>query len=428
MRAIRSASWKVRLSSPDAVLLVCTVLVALLYSCGRAVSKASSPPPPEVEVADVVRLDVPVVKEWVGMLRGSVDADIHARVSGNIIEQDYVEGSAVKKGARLFLIDPAPYEAALAQAKASLARAKAAQFKSAIDLRRNVTLLAKKIISQEDYDNTLQADQSAKADILAAEAAVQSAELNLEYTRVTAPVDGVVGTAITQVGNLVGPSTGELTSISTIDPIKATVGMSEQEYLALAPQLKAEQAEPIEKREARVEMILADGSTYPYKGKIEYSDRQVNERTGTMLISVLFPNPGGLLRPGQFARLRAATSIQKGGVVVPQRAVKELQGSAQVAVLGPDSTASFRTVTTGERFGSLWEITKGLSPGEKVVVEGLQKVREGTHVVVKPYKPTPAEAKALLELNEAGTTDAMGALEALDSVSSGTSTSLPMEQ
>ncbi|MCX7011741.1 MAG: efflux RND transporter periplasmic adaptor subunit [Candidatus Sumerlaeota bacterium] len=385
-----------------AILLFAGVFAGVLagVGCSRKEPGNEASGPPEVLTTPVVQQDVPVMQEWVGVLDGSVDAVIHARVSGYIVTRNYEEGALVKEGDLLFQIDPRPFEAALAQAKADLAKAQANQLKTGIDVKRLGILYKQGAASEEDYDTATQADAAAQADAEARKAAVQTAELNLEYARITAPVTGIAGQANANIGDLVGPGTDSLTTISVVDPIKAYISFSEPEYLTAAPRFKELEATPAEKREPYEELILSTGETHPYKGKFDFADRQVDPRTGTIRIAILFPNPGNLLRPGQFARVRAPVAIVHGALLVPQRAVKELQGGAQVAVIGPDNKASIRSVTAGERYGSMWVISEGLKPGERVVVEGLQKVRDGVLVSPKPWTP-PASAPATRRADQA---------------------------
>ncbi len=345
-----------------------------------------------VLVTEVVQKDVPVTREWVGTLDGSANAQIRARVQGYLTKKDYKEGSVVKTGAVLFEIDPRPFEAALAQAKAQLGQAVAQRDKFESEFQKQKQLFAQKVTSQRDFDIALQNSLANAANAEAAKANADQAEINLAFTKITAPIDGLAGIAKPGIGDLVGPGTDDLTTISTLDPIKAVFPISEQEYLRAAEQLNAKNSEAIAALVAQ--LILADGSVWPEKGKFSAVGRQVDQRTGTVLVETLFPNPGNILRPGQFARVRVVTRTQKGALLVPQRAVAELQGSYQVAVVGADDKAEIRPVKVGERFGQMWLIEQGLKPGDRVVVEGIQKVREGMPVDAKPWAaPTPvAEA------------------------------------
>ncbi|GLI33761.1 efflux RND transporter periplasmic adaptor subunit [Desulforhabdus amnigena] len=350
---------------------------------------AQTPPVPEVEVVTVTQKDVPVYSEWVGTTEGLVNAKIRAQVTGYLSRQAYKEGASVKKGDLLFEIDPRTFKAALDQAEAQLAIARARLGKTELDVKRYRPLAKESAISQEELDDAVQANLAAKAGVQAAEATVEQAKLNLSFTKITSPVDGIAGSANAQVGDLVGPTqTGDLTTVSTVDPIKVYFPISEQEYMALARDLAKTGAKADIER-PKLDLILADGSVYPYKGEFSFAERQVDVKTGTIRIAALFPNPGDILRPGQFGRVRAVTDTKKGAIMVPQRAVMELQGSYQVAVVGPENKVSIRSVKAGERVDSLWVITSGLQPGERVIVEGLQKVKEG--MLVNP-KSVEAES------------------------------------
>jgi membrane fusion protein, multidrug efflux system len=318
-----------------------------------------------------------------------------ARVQGYLVKQAYREGTIVKAGDVLFEIDPRPFAAALAQAKAELATAQAQQVKAQLDEGRQVKLFASKAASEQDRDAAVQNNAAMKATVEAAKAAVEQAQLNLEFTKITAHVDGLAGIAKPGIGDLVGPGTGELTTISTIDPIKAVFQVSEQEYLSVAKDLNEAMAAG-RAFQATLELVLADGSVYPEKGRFSKADRQVDTKTGTLRVEALFANPGNILRPGIFTRLRAIVEVKKGALLVPQRAVSELQGSYSVVVVGGEGKAEIRPVKVGERIGSLWVVEKGLKPGERVIVEGIQKVREGAPVVAKPWT-APAPAKPIGE-------------------------------
>jgi membrane fusion protein (multidrug efflux system) len=338
----------------------------------------------EVQVTEVVRRDVPIYSEWVGTTEGLVNAKIRAQVSGYLIKQHYTEGSFVRKGALLFELDPSKFKAALDQARGDLAKAQAVLLKAKLDVERDTPLAKQGAISQKELDDSIQTYAAAKGTVLAAQAAVEQAQLNLGWTRIIAPIDGVIGIAKAQIGDLIDANT-ELTSMSTLDPLRVYFPVSEQEYLKAAQKLQQAYNTPAEQQEARLSLILSDGSVYPHKGKFSVADRQVDVKTGTIRIAALFPNPGNLLRPGQYARVRAVTRTREGALLVPQRAVSELQGSHQVAVVKPDSTVEIRPVKVAERVGSMWIITEGIQPGERVVVEGLQKLKAGMAVTPKPY-------------------------------------------
>jgi len=382
--------------------LFAAVIVSLSLIFGAGCSKKSrdaNTTAPEVLVTEVTPRDVPIVQEWVATLDGLVNATISARVSGHLISQDYKEGTAVKKGDPLFQIDPRPFEDALAQAKATLAKDEAVRIKAEADEKRELDLFNRKVISQQERDAALQTAESSKGLSGGDRAAVKDAELNLEYTKVTAPIDGIAGFVTAQVGDLVGPSTGPLTTISQVDPIKAIATGSEQSYTEFATRYSDPEKQEQYLKRVEFELVLANGSIYPQKGKFYALDRNVNIQTGSIRFEATFPNPGNILRPGQFARLRATTEIRKGALLVPQEAVTELQGNYQVAVIGGDNKASIRPVKVGERFGAMWEIKEGVEPGEKVVVQGIQKVRDGVPVVAKRWTP-PAETPALVETDK----------------------------
>ena len=379
------------------VFMACAVLAMSLlaiFAVGCAKEEKAVPQAPEVEVVDVVQKDVPVYSVWVGTTDGLVNATIRAQVTGYLIEQKYKEGDAVKKDQVLFAVDPRPFRAALDQTKAELARQQARWDTAKANLKRIRPLAEQNAVSKRDLDNAVGMEQETHAAVLSTQAAAEKAELDLGFTRITSPIDGIAGIAKAQIGDLVGPGQiEELTTVSTVDPIKVYVSISEQEYL------RAMEKPAIENQKVTLELILADGSSYPYKGEIAFADRQVDVKTGTIRVAAIFPNPGNLLRPGQFARVRAATKIRQDALLIPQRAVTELQGSYQVAVIGSDNKASIRPVKVAERIGSLWIITEGLKPGERVVAEGIQKVREGMLVVPKPAESStkaetaPATAK-----------------------------------
>ena len=339
-------------------------------------------PPAEVEVAKVVQKDVAIYGEWVATLDGYVNAQIQPQVTGYIVEQRYKEGSFVRKGQILFQIDMRPFQAILDQAKAQLAQTQANLGKTQLDVDRDTPLAKEKAIAQSQLDNDIQANLAARAAVKAAEAQVEQAALNLEFTHVTSLVDGIAGIAQIQIGNLVNPTT-VLTSVSQVNPIKAYFPISEQEYMHYAPRINAQTQQEVPKDAPPFDLILADGSTYPRKGTLLLTDRQVDVTTGSIRIVCSFPNPGNILRPGQFGRVRAPGDVKPNALLVPQRAVTELQGSFQVAVVGSDSKVSIRPVKVGERIDASWVIESGVKPGELVVTEGLQKIREGSTVKIR---------------------------------------------
>jgi len=363
------------------VLAVLLATVSTAVGCGKT-NAAPAIPVPEVEVASVVQQDVPIVSEWVATLDGFVNAQIQPQVTGYVIRQTYKEGSFVRKGQMLFQIDPRPFRAALDQTKAQLEQAQAQLAKTAMDVDRDTPLAKERAIAQSQLDNDIQANRAAKAAVKAAEAQVEQAQLNLEFTDVKSLVDGMAGIAQVQIGNLVNPTT-VLTSVSQINPIKAYFSISEQEYIHFADRINADAQKQIPSNGPPFELILADGSVYPHKGTGLLANRQVDASTGSIQIVCSFPNPQSFLRPGQFGRLRAAPEVRRGALLVPQKAVSELQGSYQVAVVGVDNKVSIRGVKAGNRVGPMWIVEGGVKPGEQVVVEGLQKVQNGGTVKIK---------------------------------------------
>lgn len=358
-------------------------LLALLacVGCENKSVSAAAPPPPTVQVAEVVQKNVPVYHEWISTLDGFINATIQPQVSGYLIKQNYREGALVQRNDVLFKIDPRPFQAILDQAKAQLAQAEAQLGKTELDVQRDTPLAKEKAIAQSQLDNDIQANLAAKATVQAGKAAVEQAEINLEFTNVRSLVDGVAGIATGQVGNLVGPQT-VLTTASQLNPIKAYFVVSEQQYLAFIQRNPTPAAQAKTESNLVLELILADGSIYPRKGKFFAADRQVDPQTGAIRLAGVFPNPENILRPGQYGRVRFVSYIRLDALLVPQKAVTELQGMYQVAVVGSDNKVSIRTVQVGERSGPLWIIDQGVKPGERVVVEGVQKVREGMPVKI----------------------------------------------
>ncbi|MFY9553715.1 MAG: efflux RND transporter periplasmic adaptor subunit [Blastocatellia bacterium] len=409
------------------------IVVVLLFALGRSKAKGTAQaaaPPVEVEVVKVEQRDVPIYSEWIGTLDGKVNAEIKAPVSGYLLSQNYTEGSFVRKGQLLFEIDPRPLQAALDQAsgdlaraegqvaqangqllqsQAQLAQAEANQGKTQMDVDRFTRLVKSAVISQQDFDTAVQANLAAKAQVNAAaavvesskaaivaarsvvqssRAAVKTAELNLGFTRITSPIDGIAGIAQAQVGNLVqvnNPNSGPLTTVSSVDPIKVYFTLSEQEYLNFVKRNPTQTQRDAANQKLQLDLVLADGTTYPHEGKFFVADREVDQKTGSIRLGGIFPNPGNTLRPGQYGKVRAVTRIVTGALLVPQRAVTELQGSYQVAVVGPDNNIDIRPVKVGERVGGLTIVEEGLKPGEIVVVEGMQKIRPGMAVNPKPF-------------------------------------------
>jgi len=402
------------------MLLAALAILPILLSAAGCSARASAPggfPPPTVELATVERRDIPIQREWIGTLDGYVNAPIKAQVNGYLLRQDYVEGSFVKKGQVLFEIDPRPFQAAvdqaegqlaqatgqvaqaqaqLVQAQAQLASAEANQHRAQLDLEKYAPLAKEQAVTQQDLDNATQNNlaavaqvkasqanvetakaqiQAAQAGVQAARAAVENAKYNLGFTRLASPIDGVAGMAASQVGTLVGPASMPVTTVSTLDPIRANFTVSEQEYLGFTHQ------SGIEVSKLPLDLILSDGSVYARKGRFFFADREVNQSTGSIQLTALFPNPGNILRPGQYAKVRAVTGTKRGALLIPQRAVTELQGSYQVAVVDARNKAAIVTVKPGDRVGTMWVIDDGLKAGDRVVAEGVQKVGPGSTVV-----------------------------------------------
>lgn len=353
--------------------------------------KTKTPPPPTVLVAEPSVEDVPVLRSWVGGLSGAQNTTVEARVSGYLLSQEYEEGSLVSAGQVLFRIDPRPYQAALAQEEAQLAQATAKAELAKITLERQTELFKTQVISAQEFDVATQTAQADIAAVKAAEANVETAQLNLEFCTIIAPFDGIAGKAEAQVGDLVGSAAGTvLTTVSQIQPIKVNFFLSEQDYLFAKAQVEKVMETPIEKRPRNLQIFLANGELYPQRGVIDFLNRQVDPRTGTIEVVSLFPNPGNLLRPGQFARVQVEVKVLHDALVLPQRAVNELQGTYyQIAVVKSDDTVEIRTVQVGERYGSDWVITEGLQKGESVVIEGGQKLQSGIKVNPKPFVPAP---------------------------------------
>jgi RND family efflux transporter MFP subunit len=381
--AVRFLFGKVPRLHSGTVFLALAALGIFVSGCNKS-QAATTTLALEVGVVTVEQRDVPVYSEWVATLDGYVNAEIRPQVSGYIIKQDYTEGSLVRKGQVLFEIDPRPFTAALDRAKGDLAQAQAQLGKSTLDVERDTPLAEARAIAKSQLDNEIQAKLGAQAAVESGRAAVEQAALNLEWTKVTSLVDGIAGIAQVQIGNLVGPNSN-LTSVSQVEPIKAFFPISEHEYLIAQSQGNSISSQhTIRFFGTRVELILADGTVYPQKGKVLLADRQVDANTGTIRIIAAFPNPGNILRPGQYGRVRVETSLKKEALLLPQSAVAQSQGSYQVAIVGGDHKVSMRTVKPGATVGTMWVIDEGLKPGEQVAAEGPQKLKEGTLVTPKP--------------------------------------------
>jgi membrane fusion protein (multidrug efflux system) len=372
------------------------VVIALVVQTLRPkhASGAGAAAPPDVMVAQVKQKDVPIYGEWIGTLDGFVNADVRAQVTGYLVRQPYQEGALVSKGQLLFEIDPRPFQAALdqaegqlAQATAQLANAEAVQVRTQLDVERYTPLAKEQAASQQDLDNATQNNlaakatvATAKAQIKTAEAAVETAKLNLGFTRLTAPISGIAGQAQLQVGALVNTSSTPVTTVSTLDPIRDYFTVSEQDYIELQKQFSSS-----DRQRWKLQLILADGTIYPHEGAFYFAGRAVDQNTGAIQLAALFPNPGNVLRPGQYGKVRAVVRIEKGALLVPQPAVAELQGNYQVDVVGEDGKIAIRPVKVGDRIGTMWIIQDGLKPGERVVAEGQQTLLPGMTVQPKPF-------------------------------------------
>jgi RND family efflux transporter MFP subunit len=417
----------IEMSHPlPALLFLAAGLLVTATGCSNKTNAAAAPAPPEVEVAEVQQRDVPIYGEWIGTLDGLVNADIKAQVSGYLLEQAYKEGTFVKKGQLLFQIDQRPFQAIvdqtegqLAQAQGQLEQARAQQLqaeaqvavaeanqrRTQLDVDRYTPLAQQQAITQQDLDNATENNLAAKAQVQSAtaqvataraqitaanaavqsaKAAVETAQINLGFTHLTSPIDGIPGIAELQVGALVSPASPKITTVSTLDPIKVYFTVSEQEYLDFHRRYSTPDTLDAERKNLRFELILADGTIYPQIGAFDFADREVDVKTGAIRVAGLFPNPGNNLRPGQYARVRFSIRTTQGALLVPQRAVNELQGSYQIAVVGSDNKVNIRLVTVGDKVGNQWIVSSGLKPGEKVVAEGVQKVRQGITVNPKP--------------------------------------------
>jgi RND family efflux transporter MFP subunit len=387
----------------------CFIAIAVIVVVMRPkhASGAGAVGPPDVNVAEVEQKDVALYSEWIGTLEGFANADVRAQVTGYLLRQDYTEGALVRRGQLLFEIDPRPFQAALdqaqgqlAQAKAQLENAQAVQRRTQLDVERYVPLAREQAASQQDLDNAVQNNLAAKATVATAEAqiktveaAVETAKLNLGFTRLTAPIDGIAGEAQLQVGALVNATSDPVTTVSTVDPIKVYFTVSESEYLDFNRRFPTHSERVAQFKQMPLALILADGTTYQRPGSIYFAERAVNQGTGAIRIAGLFPNPGNILRPGGYGKVRAATNVRKDALLVPQRAVAELQGTYQVAVVDNENKVSIQAIEVGAQVGSRWIIEKGLKPGERVIADGAQKVRPGMKVNPRPFAVETTEAK-----------------------------------
>ena len=378
------------------------VLSLAVCGCKKAAAPVAAQVP-EVVVTTVVQRDVPVYSEWVGTTEGFVNADIYPKITGYLLKQNYTDGDHVRAGQLLFQIDDREYKAALDQALGNLGEQQADYKKNQQDLSRYKPLYDQQVISKQDYDHVNQSTRASAAAVASSQAAVETARLNEQWTQVNSPIDGIAGIAKTQVGNLVSP-TSLLTSVSQLDPIKVEFPISEREYLHFADKINRHEKDGDSKQDPDLVMVLADGSTYKYRGRFYVANRQVNIQTGTIKIQGIFPNPENILRPGLYAKIRSATDVRKGALLVPQAAVLETQGQYQVGVVGADNKVTLRMVKTGKQVGDLRIIDDGVSPGERVIIEGLQKVSDGMEVNPRltPPEPAPAESPASADQSPQG--------------------------
>ena len=447
MSSILRAIKALRKRKSTAIVAIGGLGLAFIFVVVRARERKNITPPPaplEVDVVQVRESNVRIYSEWIGTTDGMVNADIRSQVSGYLLQRNYTEGAFVHRGQLLFEIDPRPFEAVLNQARADLARAEAQvgqavsqleqaqaqlaqsnsgllqaeanQRKTQLDVDKFVPLFAQKAVTRQDMDNAVQSNDAskaqldaarsqirastaavgnanasivaAKAQVKSAQAVVNTAELNLGFTKIISPIDGIAGIAAAQVGDLVNPTSGVLTTVSTVDPIRVYFTVSEQEYLNYVKQNPTEAQRTAAQKELELQLFLADGSVYPHAGRFYIADRQVDTQTGAIRIAGVFPNPDNILRPGQYARVRAATSIQENALLVPQRAINQLQGLYRVAVVGSDNRVSIRTVTPGPTVGQMWVVQDGLKAGETVLVDGTQRVNSGTTVKPRPFTPS----------------------------------------
>lgn len=378
MRQIRQTSGGIAL-----------LVLAALAACGKG-EQAAAPPPMDVQVVEVVKKDVPVYQEWIGTLSGYINAVIRPQVKGYLLTKAYVEGTVVQPGQLLFQIDPREFQAQLDQWNGQLAQAKAALVKTQLDVARYTPLAKEGAVSQQELDNAVQANQANLAAVDSAKAQVEQARLNLGWTKVVSPIAGVSGIAISQIGDLVEPTT-QLTTVSQVDPIKAVFPVSEQAYL----RWRASHPQQEESQRPSLELYTADGGLYPHRGTVSVVGREVDPRTGTITLEALFPNPDNVLRPGGYAKVRAIIETMAGAQVIPQRSVQDMQGTALVGVVGADDVVEMRPVVLGPTSGTDQVVLSGLTAGERVIAEGLQKVRGGVKVNPRPYAlPTPSPKPA----------------------------------
>jgi membrane fusion protein (multidrug efflux system) len=375
-----------RASHHQRFLLSGLVMFSIIFCAACSSDNAKpAPPPPGVTVDTVLQKDVPISQEWVGTMAGNVDAEIRPKVDGFLLKRLYTEGSYVKKGQPMFQLDPRQTQASVEQAQGQLERSQAALSQAQIDVKRYTPLVAQRAISQAELDKAKSMERAATAEVAAAQAVLDNAKLNSAWATVSSPISGIAGVAKVGVGDLMTPNT-VMTTVSAVDPIYVDISISEQDYLRFAREKTGRAAGQ------NLVLILGDGSVYPHTGHALLVNREVDSRTGTIQVRAAFPNPGNVLRPGQYARIRAVTERRKNALLVPQRAIAEVQGIYQVGVVGSDNKVAIRAVTPGPQFGDMWVIESGLQPGEKVVVDGLQRIRDGMTVAPTPFKDTQADA------------------------------------
>ena len=363
---------------------VLTVALAICTGCSSHTEKPA-PPPPGVTVTPVIQKDVPIHQEWVGTMLGNVDADIRPKVGGFLVSRLYTEGSYVTKGSPMFQLDKRQAQAAVEQAQGNLERARAALGQAQIDVRRYTPLVAQKAVSQAELDKALSLETAGKAEVNAEQAALDNAQLDLGWTTVRSPISGIAGVSKVQIGDLMTPIT-IMTTISSVDPIYVDFSISEQDYIKFVREKTGRRAGQ------NLELILGDGTVFPRRGHALFVNREVDSRTGSIQVRGGFPNPGNVLRPGQYARIRAATELRKGALLIPQQAVSELQGVYQVGVVATDNKATIKTVKLGPQSGDMWVVESGLQVGDNVVVDGLQRIKSGMTVAPTPFKDTQATA------------------------------------
>jgi len=361
------------------------VALALIAGCSAKEEKPA-PPPLGVTIAPVVQKDVPIRQEWVGTMVGNVDAEIRPKVEGFLLTRLYTEGSYVEKGQPMFQLDKRQAQAAVEQATGNLERARAALSQAQIDVRRFTPLVAQRAVSQAELDKATSSERAASATVDADQAALDNAKLNLGWTTVTSPISGIAGVAKVGIGDLITP-VAVMTTVSTVNPIYVDISIAEQDYM------RFQRNKPSQSKQQNLELILGDGTVYPHRGSVRFVNREVDSRTGTIQVRGEFPNPGNVLRPGQYARIRAVTELRKAAFLIPQQSVSELQGVYQVGVVGSDNKVTIKTVKLGPQFGDMWVVESGLQAGENVIVDGLQRVKTGATVAPTPFKDTQASAK-----------------------------------